>query len=115
MHRRTLLVSPLILWAGAARAHHGWGSYDAANPVTITGIIKTVAFANPHVHVDLETPGKTWICTLAPPFRMNNREARESFVAIGQQATLLGYVSRDNPNEMRAEWIEIAGKRVQLR
>jgi hypothetical protein len=115
MHRRTILFSPLILWAGSARAHHGWGSYDAANPVTISGIIQSVVFANPHVHIDLVTPEKTWTCTLAPPFRMNSREARENFVAVGQQATLLGYIRRDNPNDMRAEWIQIAGKRVQLR
>jgi len=114
MLRRAFLLTPLV-FALPARAHHGWGSYDAANPVTITGRIKSVHFANPHVHVDLETTGKTWECTLAPPFRMTNREATESFVKVGQQATLMGYVNRTNPNEMRAEWIEIDGKRVQLR
>jgi hypothetical protein len=115
MQRRLLLLSPIALLAAPARAHHGWGSYEADRPVTLNGTIKAVRFGNPHVSIDLEAGGKTWECTLAPPFRMNNRGADEAFVKVAVAATLHGYPSRANPSEMRAEWIEIGGKRVQLR
>ena len=36
---RYLLLAAALAVAGPAVAHHGWGSYDAANPVTVTGPI----------------------------------------------------------------------------
>ena len=35
--------------------------------------------------------------------------------APGNKATVVGYPSRNDPNEMRAERITIAGKTVELR
>jgi Family of unknown function (DUF6152) len=115
MLRRTLLLAAPVLLVTPARAHHGWGSYEADRPVTLRGAIKAVRFGNPHVSIDLESEGKLWECTLAPPFRMNARGADEAFVKAGAEATLYGYPSRANPSEMRAEWIEMTGKRVELR
>jgi Family of unknown function (DUF6152) len=98
-----------------AIAHHGWGSYDASNPVTLTGEIKKVEFGNPHVHVDLTTADKAWELTLAPPFRMENRGALPALLITGKSMKVYGYASRVKPGEMRAEWIEIDGKRIELR
>ena len=33
--------------AAPVAAHHGWGSYDAANPVTVTGPITASKYENP--------------------------------------------------------------------
>lgn len=114
MHRLALAALALAVPA-AALAHHGWGSYDAQNPVTLTGPIKTLAFTNPHVHADIVAGGKEWELTLAPPSRMQARGASESIVKVGTTVTAYGYPSRVKPGEMRAEWIEIAGKRYELR
>lgn len=114
MHRRTFALAALIAPA-AAQAHHGWGSYDAQNPRTLTGPIKAANFANPHVHVDIETGGAMWELTLAPPFRMQARGAEQQILAMGKQVTAYGYVSRVREREMRAEWIEIDGRRFMLR
>lgn len=113
--RIAFFASAAALVAAPARAHHGWGSYDAANPVTLRGPIKTLQFQNPHCHVDVTAAGKTWECTLAPPFRMNARGATEALLKVGTPVVVFGYPSRNNPAEMRAEWIEIAGKRYELR
>ncbi|KQU51749.1 hypothetical protein ASG72_09550 [Bosea sp. Leaf344] len=99
----------------AALAHHGWGSYDAQNPVTLTGAVKTLEFANPHVHVDITAEGKDWELTFAPPSRMQSRGAVETLIKPGTTLTAYGYPSRVKPGEMRAEWIEVAGKRYELR
>ncbi len=99
----------------AALAHHGWGSYDAQNPVTLTGPVKTLEFANPHVHVDITSGGKDWELTFAPPSRMNSRGAVEALIKVGATVTAYGYPSRVKQGEMRAEWIEVAGKRYELR
>jgi hypothetical protein len=98
-----------------ALAHHGWGSYDAQNPVTLKGAIKTVEFINPHVHVDVDVSGKMWELTFAPPSRMNSRGAAANLLPVGKIITAYGYPSRVKEGEMRAEWIEIDGKRYELR
>lgn len=114
MYRLALAIAALAIPA-AALAHHGWGSYDAQNPVTLTGAIKTLEFTNPHVHADIEHDGKPWELTLAPPSRMQSRGATESVVKVGTTVKAYGYPSRVKQGEMRAEWIEIAGKRYELR
>jgi hypothetical protein len=53
--------------------------------------------------------------TLAPLSRMTARGATADFVLKGKEATFHGYPKRDGTAEMRAEWIEIGGKRIQLR
>lgn len=100
---------------GAALAHHGWGSYDAQNPVTVRGPIGKLEYANPHVHIDVADGGKTWEIVLAPPSRMQIRGATRDVIKTGTAVTAYGYPSRVNQNEMRAEWIEVAGKRYELR
>jgi hypothetical protein len=40
----SLALAALGLAAGGALAHHGWGSYDAAHPVTVSGRILTSKF-----------------------------------------------------------------------
>jgi hypothetical protein len=113
--RRFAFAAIAIALPAAAFAHHGWGSYDAQNPVTLTGPVRTLEFVNPHVHVDLTADGKDWELTFAPPSRMQSRGAVESLIKVGATITAYGYPSRVKPGEMRAEWIEVAGKRYELR
>ena len=46
---------------------------------------------------------------------MQARGATPELVAKGKQVTAYGYPKRDGTPEMRAEWIEIDGKRIELR
>src|SRR5690606_40815730 len=57
----------LLLAGSAAWAHHGWGSYDSDNPLTLTGKIVESTYQNPHGTLKLDAPGKTWLVILAPP------------------------------------------------
>ena len=56
------------LCAGTALAHHGWGSYDAAKPITVAGPILTSKYENPHVTITVRASDKVWTVTLAPTF-----------------------------------------------
>jgi hypothetical protein len=100
---------------GIARAHHGWGGYDSAKVLNLTGTIKAYKYINPHGELQLATADKEWLCTLAPPFRMQNRGLTEEFFKIGAACTAVGYPNKTDPNEMRAERITVAGKTVELR
>ena len=81
------------LLMGAAFAHHGWGSYDAAKPVTVAGPILTSKFENPHAIITVRGADKTWTVTLAPTSRMVSRGATQSVVAIGNNISAYGYPS----------------------
>ena len=116
MQRRSflgLLALPALTLP--AMAHHGWGSYDADNPMTLTAVIEEVSIANPHGMMMLTVEGGTWEITLAPPSRMNARGATEGIVKKGAEVTIYGYPKKDGTKEIRAEWIEIGGTRFQLR
>ncbi|HEX2323858.1 MAG TPA: DUF6152 family protein, partial [Chloroflexota bacterium] len=43
-----------------AAAHHSYpATYDTAQRVTVSGVVQLVRFANPHVHIVLESPLET--------------------------------------------------------
>jgi len=116
MQRRLFLgLLALPAFALPAAAHHGWGSYDAANPMTLTAVIEEVSIANPHGMMMLTVEGGMWEITLAPPSRMNARGASAEVVKKGAEVTIHGYPKKDGTKEIRAEWIEIGGTRFELR
>jgi Family of unknown function (DUF6152) len=105
----------LAVLTGAALAHHGWGSYDAAKPVTVAGPILTSKFENPHVTLSVQSADKLWTVTLAPTSRMINRGASASLVAVGKTISAYGYPSTVQQDELRAERITIDGKTIEMR
>ncbi len=115
--RRIVLAACAAALLGAAPvlAHHGWGSYDASKPITITGPIKHSTYQYPHVHVMIDHEGKTWEITLAPPSRMEARKAVLAVVKEGNVMSAYGYASTTTPNEMRAERITVDGKTYEMR
>lgn len=106
---------PLAAFTVPATAHHGWGSYDATKPVTVTAVIDQLTLENPHGMMVLMLDGKQWHVTLAPLHRMNARGATSDIVKQGLEVTAHGYPKRDGTPEFRAEWIELGGKRYELR
>ena len=124
-HRRALLASllagvpaaalPTAVLPTAAFAHHGWGSYDAQNPQTLSGTIERVEFSNPHATIWLKTEAKTWEVVLAPPFRMTNRSLSGSALKPGETVQVMGYPHRTRDIELRAEWMRVGEQVTQLR
>ena len=104
-----------VLLAASASAHHGWSEYDSTKPLTFTGKILEFGYEHPHGHIRLETPGKTWLCVLAPPSRMEARGLAKELLQPGSSVQLEGYANRGKPEEMRAERITAGGKTVELR
>ena len=117
--RRTLLrlaAALVLVSAVPVAAHHGWSSYDGDKALTLTGVIRESGYEHPHGHVRLDVEGaKTWLVVLAPPSRMENRGLPASALKVGTRATVVGYPSRNDPGEMRAERITVNGKTVELR
>lgn len=54
MQRRPVLALPLLLLVPAARAHHGWSSFDLERPLWLEGKATKVSWRNPHAELELE-------------------------------------------------------------
>jgi uncharacterized protein DUF6152 len=115
MLRTVTLSCAFALLTGAAFAHHGWGSYDAAKPVTVAGPIMTSKFENPHATITVKGADKVWTITLAPTSRMTSRGATDKVIAVGQNVSAYGYPSTVEKDEMRAERITVDGKTYEMR
>jgi Family of unknown function (DUF6152) len=115
MIRTITCCAALTLAAGAALAHHGWGSYDAAKPVTVAGPILTSKYENPHATITVRATDKVWTVTLAPTSRMTARGALDKIIAVGNEVSAYGYPSTVEKDEMRAERITVAGKTYEMR
>jgi hypothetical protein len=98
-----------------AAAHHGWGSYDASKPVTVTGPIQALKYENPHATLTVKGTDKVWTVTLAPTSRMLSRLAPPEMVAVGKTISAYGYPSNVEKDEIRAERITVDGKTVEMR
>jgi hypothetical protein len=115
MNRMVLTAALLLAALLPAAAHHGWGSYDARNPITVEGKIATSKYENPHVIITVEGKDKVWTVTLAPTSRMQNRGALQEMVAPGKTISAYGYPSTVDKDEMRAERITVDGKTIEMR
>jgi hypothetical protein len=115
MRHLVTAFSLAALLTGTAAAHHGWGSYDASKPVTVTGPILTSKYENPHATLTVRGSDKVWSVTLAPTSRMITRGALEKMVAVGNNISAYGYPSTLEKDEMRAERITVDGKTVEMR
>jgi hypothetical protein len=105
----------LVVLTVGALAHHGWGSYDAAKPITVAGPILSSKYENPHVTLTVRGTDKVWTVTLAPTSRMVNRGALAQLVSVGKNISAYGYPSKTEKDELRAERITVDGKSIEMR
>ena len=104
-----------VFGAGVVSGHHGWTGYDETKTVTFSGEIKEAGYENPHGFVKLDVDKKVWDIVLAPPSRMEARGLSKDKLKAGTKVTVVGYVHKQTPNELRAERIVIDGKSIELR
>lgn len=101
--------------APAALAHHGWGSFDRNKVLDHTGPVVRSTYANPHGTLYMARDGQTLTIELAPTSRMTTRGLRAEDVAAGQVVRVYAYENVNEPRLFRAEWVEVGGRRVELR
>lgn len=108
-------TSPLLTIVPVT-AHHGWSEYNNNKTLSLTGVVKSVTYGNPHATIQLETADKkVWQAILAPPSRMQSRGLPQKNLVVGQSVKLVGYPHRNRANEIRAERITVGDRTVELR
>jgi hypothetical protein len=113
--RSLIFFVVIFVMSDRLSAHHGWSGYDASKVLELKGTIVESGYEHPHGFVRLKAPDKTWVVVLAPPSRMEGRQLPRKNLAPGTEAVVVGYPSRSNSEEMRAERITIAGRTTELR
>ena len=104
-----------VLAAGAAVAHHGWGSYDASKTIVLDGPILESSYEFPHGEAIIELNGVRWTATLAPPSRMQSRGLTREDLTVGKRIKAEGYPSTVHKNEMRAERVTVGSRVIEMR
>jgi hypothetical protein len=112
---RILAVALATVFAPAALAHHGWSSFDTSKVLDLTAPVAQSTYANPHGILRLVREGKELTIELAPVSRMSARGLTEQDIAPGRVVRVYAYANVTNPALFRAEWVEIGGRRVELR
>jgi len=105
--RRLLILTiglSLMIGSPILRAHHSEAAeYDASKPVSVSGTLSKVEWANPHVwfYVDVtEAGGKvtTWGFSTQPPGALMRRGVTKEALKIGTVVNVEGIRARDGSN-----------------
>ncbi len=119
LNRRTILgvaaVAGVSILSGTAMAHHGWGGFDRDKVLDHSGVVARSTYANPHGTLFMQKDGQELTIELAPTSRMQARGLAADDIAAGKTVRVYAYQNRGNPAVYRAEWVEVAGRRVELR
>jgi hypothetical protein len=115
-----LLCAALFAVAVPTLAHHSFGvNFDANKPVTITGVVTSIDWRNPHTHLFLDVKddsGKVvnWKLEGYPPNVLARTGwKRDVTVKVGDTITIFGWRARDgSPFAHLREATLASGKRL---
>jgi hypothetical protein len=126
MKGRWILAAAAVAAAGsmlvqrAAVAHHSFAAeFDRAQPITVTGSVTKVEWANPHArfYIDAkdEETGETvnWDFELASPNGLMRRGWTRNSMKLGDMVTVTGHRAKNNPHVGNASTVVLAsGKKL---
>jgi hypothetical protein len=112
---RVAVSAAMLAGASAALSHHGWGSFDSSKVLDHTGPVASSVYSNPHGTLIMERQGARLTIELAPVFRMQARGLTEADIAPGRVVRVYAYQNTRDAALFRAEWVEVNGRRVELR
>lgn len=105
MKRWSLVAGLALLWSAVATAQHTPAAkFDLTKPLTLTGTVTQVDWANPYVHVLMKVAGKPvptlWAVEVEGPIILASNGWTESSLAPGETIRVEGYSSRDGSNQI---------------
>jgi hypothetical protein len=97
---KALLFLMMAAASTGAPAHHSLEAYDSRHVVSLSGIIRRVDIANPHVLVLLETRGAdggnvSWLIELTYPSMFKRRSIDLQLLEVGRPVVIESWLRRD--------------------
>jgi hypothetical protein len=105
----TLLALAVAGGASVAVAHHSFAAqYDSKQPVSVSGVVTSVEWTNPHVYIYVDsTDQKTkkvtnWGFEAGPPHMLQKAGWKRNSLKIGEVVDVEGWRARDGTNHGNA-------------
>ena len=100
---RSVFLSALVLYAGAALAHHSPIVFDRTHQITIEGVVTEFKWSSPHswIHLDVKGPDGTvtnWMVEAGPPNALLRRGWTRKSLLPGTVLLVEGYQAKDGSN-----------------
>jgi hypothetical protein len=116
---RFWLAAMALAAPGAALAHHSFAVFfDPEKSVTVTGVVTSFRFTNPHglITLDVKKPDGSvehWRAETNAPVILVRRGWTRDIIKPGETVTITGWPSRDGTTYMRLQGVKDAdGKTV---
>ena len=119
MRRNTIMVIFCVLLASmSARAHHSFSSvFDSKKPITLTGPVTKIEWANPHIHVYIDVKDETgqvinWAIEMGSPNFLIRLGWTRDAMKVGDVVTIEGHLARDGSRLANARTVLLADKKM---
>jgi len=120
MTRNTIMAIWIfaILASMPARAHHSFSSvFDGKKPITLTGSVTKIEWANPHIHLYIDVKDETghvinWAIEMGSPNMLIRLGLTRDAMKVGDVVTIEGHLARDGSKLANARTVLLAGKKM---
>jgi hypothetical protein len=104
---RHLAVVAALVVGGAVSVpaqHTLAAKFDLTKPLTLTGIVTQIDWANPYVHILMKVPGKPqpllWAVEVEGPIVLTNNGWSEASLPVGETIRVEGFAARDGSRQI---------------
>ena len=104
------LALALLALIPPAAAHHTFVTkYDGAKLVTVSGIVTSVSFSNPHIHFEVQSGSATWTVETESISAAKGKGLTPSVLKQGAKVTVSGWRARSGSAAMGLRSITFSG------